>query len=217
MTEQTPLSLDQLLVDFNNTVAARRPSEAEEQRLRYEARDKWKQLSATRERMLDTLLEERGLAICSQASFHLSPEKFLRIHITDKITDEPTLDLEEIKKLSPNELGIYPKDQMRLHFSRFTHSSGADPWMREEHQHDELKVLCPEHYSPMNREGPHSYAQERNRQGEFDLESEVVEKDGRLVTKVGDVDVTELPRERRVAEMVYRYFDFPALPPKPEI
>ncbi len=221
MTEQTPISFDKLLGDFNQTVAAQRSAGQTEDSLKTESHVKWKELSVTRDRMLDAILKEKGLALCSHnASSHLESKKWLKIHQDNQVTGKIEIDLQELKKVSPGELGIFSRDQMKLHFRRFTSLAyNGNPYLEGEYQFDELELLCRKHFETRN-EAYHTAYWVNDKKGDWDIDSEVKEKDGRLMTVLGnpkiDVDVTDMPIEQTRDEMVYRYFGLPSLPPKPE-
>lgn len=218
MTEKAPVAdFSQVLEEFNQAVASREIAQRGEYTFEIQARNKWKELSALRERMLDTLLAERGLALCSQASSHLRPELYLKVHVVKD--GQHTIDQTEVAKLDQQDLGVFPKDQMRLHLRRFTaRAHQGHPSLERLEQFEEFELLCPKHF-PKPKDTNKSWgsnAEERYKRGN-DMESEVIEKNGRLITKVGDVDVTDFPVERVIDEAIYQYFKLPQLHPEPKL
>lgn len=204
MSKEAPaLDFPQTLQDFNQATAS-----ASEVRLNYELYGKWKDVYFLRQRMLDKLLEERGVAVCS--SHRLPPDAWLRVYSSNGINTE------ELNKLSPEDLGIFPKSQMRLHFSRHTLHTG-DHYMEHNEQFDELELLCPEHFPRDTNKSWGSNAGDKYKKGD-DMESEVVEKDGRLFTVVDNIDVTDILVEKPYLrdEAIYRYFGLPEIPDIPQ-
>lgn len=219
MIEKAPVTdFSQLLGDFNQTLQQQKEASSTAYRLKGDVHKKWRELEQARVMMLDSIFQERGLALCS--GYHDPvPEKSLKINTYDIVTREYSIDMEELRKLSPEELGVFPKEQVRLHFSRRTRGAYRDnPYLEGEYQYDQLEPLCPKHFpekTNQSRKAP-SWAREKN--GEWDIESEVLNKDGRLITKVGNVDVTNMEiTERNKDEMVFRYFGLPQLPKEPSV
>lgn len=218
MTEKTPVAdLSQALAQFDRTVTARDAS-TNAYRLRIEAYHQWNGLQTIRGRTLEQILEQKGLGVCSEANSHTRPEVWLRINV-EKERGKIEIDKEELKKMKPEDLGIFPKSMMRLHFKRFTaRAHQGHPSLERLEQFEELELLCPKHFPKPKDTNKWwgSNAEDRYKEGP-DMESEVIEKDGKLITRIGDVDVTKIPVETGYNEMVFQYMGLPQLPPEPKI
>lgn len=203
MLKEAPhIGFQQALQTFTQASASER-----EVRLNYELFHKWKDVYFERQRMLDALLEERGLAICSQDSDHYSQAWMMHNGKPDP------------KEVKPEEFGIFPKSEMRLHFRRFTaRAHQGHPSLERLEQFQELELLCPKHF-PKPKDTNKSWgsnAEERYKRGN-DMESKVLKKDGRLVTVVDNVDVTHVLVERGYLgrDEIYQHLGLPELPAIP--
>ncbi len=154
----------------------------------------YREASQLRDRILKDSLEEKGLAICSAG------------HQID----------EGVEESSAEQLGIYPRGQMRLHFYRSTlheiemgHEQVYDRTVR-------LSLYCPEHF-PANPD--------RISLPESDdpvVYSEVVRQDRQFILTVNGGDITRLVNKgginiepdgsRYPSDRIYRHFGIPDLP-----
>ena len=164
------------------------------------AEESYKKAIQVREQMLQSNLKEKGLAVCSHSHRW-----------------------EGIEHPSAEQLGIYHRNQMRLHFyemgpynvqDEYGDSLGMTTWLR---------LCCPKHF-PQNLKW--TFKQE----SEFThINSEFVQQDGKFILVVNGLDITKLvnkggrevePDGKRpyfIGPAVYRYFGIPDLPEKPDL
>ncbi len=217
MIEKAPVAdFSQLLGNFNQTLLQQEEASSTAYRLKGDVHRKWRELEQARVMMLESILQKRGLAVCS-ASHDPAPEKWLKINVRNIVSREFSINMEELKKLSPEELGVFPKEQVRLHFNRRTRGAYRDnPYLEGEYQYDQLEALCPQHFPEQTNQSWKAPSWAREKNGDWDIESEVLDTDGRLITKVGNIDVTNMPIEGiKRDELIFRYFDLPQLPKEP--
>lgn len=213
MVEKTSsVDLAQALSDFDRAIIIRDEASRNARELRDTACAKWTELSGLRDKKLKDILDKRGLDLCSYSD-HLPLGAHRKVYPYNIIKRETEIDIDEVKKLRLEDIGIFPKSELRLHYSRQTHYGGMD-YLETYHQHQELELLCSKHFPDKTNETWKSKAEENDGN---DVLSEVIEKDGKLLTKVGAIDVSAVPVEKTYSEPIYRYFGLPELPPKPEI
>ncbi len=150
-----------------------------------------------RERILQDTLSERGLAICSGSHSEVM----------------------EVDNPSAEQLGIYPRDQMRLHFYQSTLREIQYGYEEGYDRTTEVGLFCPKHYPQKpdriimpESEYPETY-------------SGVIQQDGKYTLSVNGRDITKLINrggsdiepngERYPGVEVYRYFGIPDMPEKP--
>lgn len=158
----------------------------------------YKRIERLREEMLQNILKERGLAICSAH------------HTVGK--DETAS--------SPEQLGIYPKDQMKLHYFRSTLIERQGEYYDSTTRIVAVRLLCPKHYpvKPNYITGPVN---------DPEVSSAVIQENGRFILEVSRKDITALIEkdgwdiepegEKHPMIEVFRYFGIPDLPEKPDL
>lgn len=160
-----------------------------------------------REEILQAVLEEKGLGVCSEVHFYSG-------------VDNP----EDWKLKSAEELGIYPKSELKIRYVQGV-SSDHDHFTMEDSEHriSEVRLLCPEHfaYVPVWIYGTLEVPK---------FTSEVVKKDGRYVLVENGADITRLvekggsynsrvePEGKKFPDLsVYRFMGIPNLPNAPDV
>lgn len=166
-----------------------------------------------REKMLQEILKEKDLAICSHGFLHDGIDK-----------KNPTL----------KQLGVYPREKMRLFF----HKSLSVERNNEYYTHSDpggihILLLCPECFpkNPNSIEGEASLS----KLDQCEINSEILREGKKFILAVNRWDVTsiakgkqgdngliwveeiELDGERYPDAAVYRHFGIPDLPEEPEI
>ena len=187
-------ALSQALEEYQQAVAAREGLRVRELQSRQEIQQHWLQLQEARQRALEATLADKKLAVCSNTNPHRGT------------TEE-------------ERLGVFPKSQMRMLYGsvhtaniwEVSLSEGINTYYEGTVQ---LRQLCPEHFpSNPNRVSKTAYG------NKISIISEVVKRNGRLVTTVNAVgvpiDVTDVPIDLTYSEQVYRHFGLPPLPEHP--
>lgn len=171
------------------------------------AEQSYEAASRVRENMLQNTLKEKGLAVCS-------------VHHFFSGTARP----EEWRTRSAEELGIYPRDRLRLRYMQGMLSSTehftmvTSEWMKTE-----VLLLCPGHFSQ-------AYIDVFGTEDVPKIYSEVVQKDGKFIVMKNGADITELVNKGRSPQSkiepdgdthpdlaVYRYFGIPDLSERPSM
>ncbi|MBI3984855.1 MAG: hypothetical protein HY344_02820 [Candidatus Levybacteria bacterium] len=185
-------SYTELVEAFNQAANSSNALISQAADLQTEARARFEELAALRGRMLEEKLRQRGLTVCSE-----TPGRH------DENPDRPE-----------DRLGVFPQGEMRLLYEAVTVWAGGHGYEHLERD-PVLKQLCPQHFPTkgLNLVWPSGHSSAK-----FDIRSEVVEHDGRLVTLVNEIDVTSLPPLRRgYTPDMYRHFGIPNLPTTPLI
>lgn len=168
------------------------------------AEKSYNKLVQIRKQILQNILEEKRLAVCSELHFFSS---------------NPSN--EEWKNKSAEQLGIFPKDVMLLRYVQGIVATHDHFTMDEgEHPVTEVKLLCPKHYSAYyaavyeTKEVPMIYGEVTQEGGRIFLKS-----DGRDITKLVNRagSVRKLDGDTDPDLSVYRYFGIPDLPEKPNL
>lgn len=175
---------------FREAVALTKEAKERSAEHQVEANRRFDKLKEVRREMLEQLLDERGLAVCSNRLGH---------HREGAPEEE--------------KLGVFPTSQLRLLLRSRVVSTGSE-YTESLKRKATLELLCPCHFP----EEPNTVRPSREKiGGELDIASEIVERDGRLVTVVNSIDVTDLPVERYYSEAIYRHFELPELPELPRL
>lgn len=194
MAERIPQDYSQILEEYQKADTAREGIRIQELQSRQEIQQRWQQLQEARQRALEAILADKELAVCSNTNPH-------------KGTTEE------------EKLGVFPSSQMRLLYGsvhtesmlEFSLSEGINTHYRRTVQ---LRRLCPEHFPP----NPNLVSKTAHGNN-INIISEVVERNGRLVTAMNAVgvpiDVTDVPIDTTYSEQVYSHFGFPPLPVQP--
>jgi hypothetical protein len=172
-----------------------------------EAEKSYDKLVQIRKQLLQNTLREKELAVCSELHFFSDGSE-----------------TEEWKNKSAEQLGIFPKDAMGLRYvqgvigthDHFTMDEGEYPVI-------EVKLLCSEHF-------PKTYVNVYGTKEVPTLYDEVVQEGNRFILKSSGDDITKLVNSgdssRSTIKLdgdtnpdlsVYRYFDIPDLPEKPNL
>jgi hypothetical protein len=166
----------------------------------YGAEESYKRAMRVREQMLQNNLKEKGLAVCSHSH-----------------------SWEGVEHPSAEQLGIYPRDQMRLHFYKRGPYRIQDEYDDSIEMTTSLNLCCPEHF-PQNTK----WIFRQDSESTF-INSEVVQRDGKFILVINGSDITGLvnkggidvePDGQRpclIEPAVYRYFSIPDLPEKPDL
>lgn len=177
------------LTKFEKAMASRGEAEGEVSKHWRDAVGHLRELRDLRVAMLEEILEAKRLAICSD-----------REHYGVSETEE-------------EKLGIFSKDQMRLLYRSKVVWRGSEGYQSKERE-EQLELLCPYHFPADPNKVEPSEELWTEKRG-LDIVSEVVEREGRLVTVVNSIDVTDLPIEKYYSEGVYRHFGLAKLPELP--
>jgi len=149
--------------------------------------------------MLHDALEEKGLAICCG---------------THK-------ECQGVKNPTDAQLGIYPRNQMRLHYYKSTLGKMEDEYGTTFHRTIRVALYCPKHFPQdpnriilPNSDDPPVYSEIKQEGKQFILE--VNRKDIAALIKKGGMEID--PNGKRYPEVeIYRHFGIPDLPEKPDI
>ncbi|HJY98602.1 MAG TPA: hypothetical protein VJ227_02730 [Patescibacteria group bacterium] len=171
------------------------------------AESAYKEASEARYEMLQTILKEKGLAVCADSHYTAIAETY-----------------RPIKDPTAEDLGIFPRDKMRLRFaagSAFHHDREAGS---SDYRFLEVKLLCPDHFAA------ESGLYTSKSWPDWPLtETEAVQENGRIILKLSGNDVTEFVAWARKYirpeidlegnlypdVLVYRHFGIPDLPEQP--
>lgn len=172
-----------------------------------DAEKAYKRIEGIRNEILQNVLKEKGLAVCSGQHY---------------FTSEPGS--EEWKTKTAEELGIFPKSQMKLRFVQGTVSSTdhftdtTSEWMTQE-----VLFLCPRHFQQ-------KYFDLFPRKHTPMIYSEVAQSDGKYIITSSGSDITALVKGGRHLHFemeldgktnpdvaVYRFFGIPDLPAQPDL
>lgn len=172
-----------------------------------EAEKSHNKLVQIRKQILQNALKEKGLAVCTELHFFSDGSE-----------------TEEWKNKSAEQLGIFPKDAMCLRY--FQGVIGTyDHFTMDESEYPviDVKLLCPEHF-------PKTYAGVYETKEVPIIYDEVVQEGNRFILKSNGDDITKLVKSggsnRSTIKLsgntdpdlsVYRYFDIPDLPEKPNL
>ena len=172
-----------------------------------EAEKSYDKLVQIRKLLLQNTLREMDLAVCSETHF---------------FSDDS--ETEEWKNKSAEQLGIFPKDAMCLRYvqgvigthDHFTMDEGEYPVIH-------VKLLCPKHF-------PKTYVDVYGTKEVPIIYDEVLQEGNRFILKSSGYDITKLINNggsnRSTIKLdgdtnpdlsVYRYFDIPDLPEKPNL
>ena len=169
-----------------------------------DAERSYRKATELREQLLQHILKETGLAVCSET--HSDWRK------------------EGIKDPSDKQLGIYPRDQMRLFYHQGSYSIQGE-YEDSSGITKSLVLLCPEHF-------PQSSKWTLIEEGESSLiESGVYERDGKYVLAVNGRDITRMATAKSgfhilepdgkkpflIDVAVFRRLGIPDLPEKPDL
>lgn len=165
-----------------------------------DAKEEYEKARKLRNQILQSALNERGLAVC--AGLHFPPES------SEEVTAE--------------QLGIYPRDQMKLYYYK-------DPSFRQQGEYEDynyttewMKLLCPNHF-------PQKPAVFRPTETGVEIKSGVMQKGEKFILEVNGDDVTKFVNEnergldvepngsRYPRKEIYRYFGIPDLPEIPTL
>ncbi len=106
-------------------------------------------------------------------------------------------------------LGVFPRGEMRLLYRGTLYK----PWARDlKTKFSKLELLCAEHFP----KDPNKFLQPDFEDREVTFTSEVLERDGKLVTVVNNIDLTGVPLTVSYTEEVYHHLGLPELPPYPK-
>jgi hypothetical protein len=163
-----------------------------------EAEQLYRKAVETRELILQTMLNEQGLAICSG------------LHDTENIED-PTAE----------QLGIYQRSSMRLHIYQLGPYEVQGEYEDSVGLTKTVGLYCPDHF-PQNQ---HEIFDQRD--GFTHIESEILLRDGKFVLAVNGADITRMVNKGGIGietngklfpdQAIYRYFGIPDLPQKPDL
>lgn len=174
-----------------------------------EAEKTYAALEEIRDQMLQATLKEKGLAVCSGHHY------FTHDH-----------ESEDWRTKTPEELGIFPADQMKLRYVQGMVLETDHFTMNEsEYPIHEVLLLCPRHFEA-------KYLGLFGRKKFPVVYSEVEQNDGKLVLKTDSRDITSL-RDQKTSHnfqnrielsgnknpdiSVFRYLGIPDLPPRPDL
>lgn len=130
---------------------------------------------------LQTILQERGLGVCSEGHHRYG--------------QAPTIE----------NLGIFPATQLRYYYSSYYYERESEGYFGSG-RIGHIESLCPQHFpKDPNRMDWSEGASKANSY------SEVVEIDGKLFTLVNNLDVTEVPIVRHYPQELFAYFGIPTL------
>jgi hypothetical protein len=176
----------------------------------HNAEEQYNRATRLREELLQNKLKEGGLAVCS--TFHDIEES------------------ENMENLSAEQLVIYPREQMRLHYYVYGPYTTQGEYEDYTNMDRRLRLLCPKHFP---KKSEWFYKREEGLYTHTHIDSEVINKDGKfiLVVNASDItkDITELIRKGGldispdglkpylIDKAVFRYFGIPDLPEKPDI
>lgn len=152
-----------------------------------------------REDTLQSVLKEKGLAICCSSGHNPAG----------------------IEHPSVEQLGIYPRDQMRLHFYQMGPYDTQGEYEDSTRTTVMISLYCPKHF-PQDKgwkiEGENGFT---------NIDSEVVQQDGKYILTIDESDITKLinkggshiePNGKKYLDTsVYRHFGIPDLPEKPRL
>ena len=155
-----------------------------------------------RDKIFQDTLKEKGLAVCS--GFHFDGEE----------AENPTAE----------QLGVYPRDKMRLYYRNFIvprvgRDEHGDVCSESFHKLISVKLYCPEHFptDPDRIIDPES--------DKYKICSEIVKRGREFFLTVNNQKITKLVKEgdrdiepdgKRYPNIaVYRHFGIPDLPEKP--
>lgn len=174
----------------------------------HNAEEAYGKIVQLREQMLQNVLKEQGLAVCSESH-----------HFTFSYHSQ-----EDWKTKSAEELGIFPRNQMRLHYDQgITSQTDHFTMVTNEFSFADVLLLCPEHFSQtlIGAYGTNDVPR---------ISSEVIEKDGKFIVTENGADITKLIKKRNFLRSrieingkpnpdvaVYRYLGIPDLPKKPDL
>jgi hypothetical protein len=171
-------------------------------------------LKRVRTSQLEEILKEKGLAVCAEN--HYSP-------ISERYGSR------KIEKPTAEDLGIFPRDQMKLRFEQGIDDSLSRELSGGHHRVLKLNLVCPKHFS----DPPTLYTSEMWPDWRS-IVSEAKYEDGKYLIMPEKEDVTGLivwaQRARAGVRLemgidgspfpndfVYRYFGIPDLPEKPRL
>lgn len=196
------LEFEKAVEDLNEFLVASRNGFREGWSGFYNAKESYKRASQVRERMLQNVLKEKGLAVCS--GIHSDWTR------------------ENVENPSAEQLGIYPRDQMRLYFYRMGPYDIQGEYGDSTGTTTLLHLYCPEHF-PKNSK----WTFRKGDKFTYYISSEVVQQDGKFILTVNQADITRLVNKGggdiepngvlHPEPVIYRYFGIPDLPEKPSI
>ena len=161
----------------------------------------YRNLEIERERTLQNILGDRGLAVCSHPH-----------------------DFNAIANPSEEQFGIYPRNQMRLEYYEDGPFNIQGEYENSTGYKLELRLCCPEHF-------PRDRKETNIKSGSYTfIISEVVVDGEKYILQVGgkNTDITDLANSGRrgiepngkkpflVNPFIYKYFGIPDLPEKPK-
>lgn len=165
--------LEQHLVELDKSLKESQASYSTAFESFEKALDSYEKAVRARDKILQDTLKEKGLAVCS--GFH-------------HYTLEPSSD--EWKVKSPEELGIFPRDQMKLRYLQGMMSSTEHFTMvTSEYPVREVLLLCPTCFSK-------NYINVYGTDEVPKMSSEVIQKDEKFVLAVNGADITALVNKR---------------------
>lgn len=187
MTAESVPLFQRSLAELAQTVQVVKTTAQEHQAARTQAAAAWEQFRSLRESTLREILKEKGLDVCSKSSL-------------------PHKGVTELEVM-----GVFPIEQMRLHYRSVGVWRGGHGYEHLD-QKAELLQLCQQHFPDV----PNHVASSKV-ENQLDIYSEVIarEGDGRLVTVVNSIDVTDMPVSQYYPEALYRHFGLQALPERP--
>lgn len=177
------------------------------------AKQSYEEAGRGRDRMLERILKQQELAICSD------------YHFIEKDNKDPSLD----------QLGVFPKNQMRLLFNKsYQREQRGDEHAPNYTVGGEISILslCPEHFPKDPNSKDEDHVAPHFGDIPEGLKSEIVMRDGKLILVVNGmiIDIEKLGETEEVKKIqlsgqspsdlvpgspIYGHFGIPDLPPKP--
>ena len=199
--------LEQYLAEVNEFLEKSRSGYRDVSAVFEKAQESYQKAFEARGRVLQDALKEKGLAVCSGHHFFSG-------------TDES----EEWRIKTAEQLGIYPRNQMKLRYSQgIIFDTEHFTMVTSEWMATEVLLLCPKHF-------PKKYMYLYGTADVPEIYSEVVQKNEKFIIMENGADITglvnkgralrskiELDGDTRPDLAVYRYFGIPDLPEMPDI
>lgn len=195
------LELEQSIKQFDKLVKASRVGFHKGWKKFQEAGKTYEHSAKLREEILQRILKDKGLAICSG-----------------------THSVKEIEHPTQEQLGVFPRERMRLHFYKSPEHRGegedAGEAYEKYYRAIAVSLFCPKHY-------PQTSDSITGAKSDPEIQSEILIKNGKFILAVNQADISKLINSRKrdiepdgepyPNEAIYRYFGIPDLPEKPNL